>query len=316
MATDTSTDNPLAAIESAARLVSDRVGAATVSIGRNGRGSGVVVAPDRVLTNAHNLRDRTTSVGFADGRSVQGEVLGADVHGDLVILDVDTADTTPIDWAADLPDAGSVVFAVARGTRGTRIGFGLVSGVDRAFRGPRGRRITGGLEHNAPLARGSSGGPVVDRTGALVGINTHRLGEGYYLAQLADASLHDKVDTMNAGDDVARPTLGIAVAPPEVAARLRASVGLPEAAGVLVRSVEQDSPAARADIRSGDLVIGAGGRTVSAVDELFEILDAHDPRNDLDVRIVRGAEDVSATVSFSEPSDPTDPSDRSEPSED
>lgn len=86
--------------------------AAVVTIGSRGRGTGFVVAPDKVLTNAHNLRDRTTQVRFADGRTVQAAVTGSDLDGDLVVLDVDTADIAPLTWAAEAPTTGDVVVTV------------------------------------------------------------------------------------------------------------------------------------------------------------------------------------------------------------
>ena len=70
------------------------------------RDPGFVVAPGKVLTNAHNLRDDTTEVAFADGRTVQGAVAGSDVDGDLVVLDVDTGDVAPLEWAADAVATG------------------------------------------------------------------------------------------------------------------------------------------------------------------------------------------------------------------
>src|SRR6478735_3969197 len=132
--TSSSTSVPtdvLDALEQAARSVGEQTTASVVSIGRNGRGSGVVIADGRVLTNAHNLRDRTTLVTFADGRAVQGAVAGVDPHGDLAVLEVDTAGAPAIEWATAAPEVGSVVFAVARGRRGGRLSFGLVSGTGR-----------------------------------------------------------------------------------------------------------------------------------------------------------------------------------------
>ena len=158
-------------LSSAARTVADAVGPATVSIGRAGRGTGFVVAPGKVLTNAHNLRDHTTSVTFADGRTEQAAVAGVDPDGDLVVLDVDTADVAALAWGEAAP-AADVIFAVGRGGHRFRVSLGLVSGTERAFRGPRGRRINGSIEHTAALARGSSGGPVVDQQGRVVGVNT------------------------------------------------------------------------------------------------------------------------------------------------
>lgn len=290
--------DPLTALEDAAVAVLERVGPSTVAVGRNGRGSGVVVAPGRILTNAHNLRDRTTQVTFADGRREQAAVTGADPHGDLVVLEVDTGDLPPVEFSDRPVRAGSVVFALARGLRGERIGFGLVSGTGRAFPGPRGRRINGGVEHNAPLARGSSGGPLVDRDGRLVGINTHRLGAGHYLAQPADDALRRRTETMAAGHDVERPTLGVAVAPPEVARRLRAAVGLDERSGLLVRGVTPEGAAARAGVREGDLLVSADGRDLGVVDDLFDVLDAADPAGALALGVVRGAEELTIAVAL------------------
>ncbi|MBA2624750.1 MAG: trypsin-like peptidase domain-containing protein, partial [Acidimicrobiia bacterium] len=181
-------------LEQVVRSAAERTGPAVVAIGRDARGAGVVVAAGKVLTNAHNLRDRTTSVTFADGRHEQATVAGADPDGDLVVLDVDTGGVAPLDWSSEGTTPGAVVLAAARGHRGLRVTFGVVSGTEVAFRGPRGRRITGSVEHTAPLARGSSGGPLLDAEGRLVGLNTNRLGDGFYLALPADAELRRRVE--------------------------------------------------------------------------------------------------------------------------
>ena len=109
---------------------------------------------------------------------------------------------------------------------------------------------TGSVEHTAPLAPGSSGGALLDAPGRLLGINTNRLGEGFYLALPADDALRDRIDALGRGESTERPRLGIAVAPQHVARRLRRSVGLPERDGLLVRGVEDGSPAAAAGIQS------------------------------------------------------------------
>src|SRR5207249_3885987 len=120
---------------------------------------------------------------------------GVDLDGDLCVLEVDTGDVLAVEWSPEgaRPAVGEPIFALSnpRG-RGIRISFGIVAASDAAFRGPRGRRITDGFEHTAPLPRGSSGGPVVDSDGRLVGVNTHRLGEGIYLALPAAKSLRER----------------------------------------------------------------------------------------------------------------------------
>jgi S1-C subfamily serine protease len=285
-------------LQDATRAVAERVAAATVTIGRQGRGTGVVIGPGQVLTNAHNLRDRTTQVGFADGRSLQGELAGSDVDGDLAVLRVDTGDVTPLEWAPEAPTAGSVVFAASRGGHRFRVTWGLVSGADQAFRGPRGRRIAGSVEHTAPLARGSSGGPLLDTEGRLVGVNTHRVGAGFYLARPADEALRARVAELAAGHSVTRRTLGVALAPAHVAARLRRAVGLPERDGLLVRGVEDGSPAARAGLVQGDLIVGVGANPVTAVDELLDVLDGLADDATLELTVVRGTEERAVAVSF------------------
>ncbi len=147
-----------------------------------------------------------------------------------------------------------------------------MSSVARAFRGPGGRRISGSLEHTAPLAPGSSGGPLLDAAGALVGLNTNRVGEGFYLALPADETFRVRVEALARGESSERPRLGIAVAPAHVARRLRRSVGLPERDGARVRGVEPGSAAAAAGIREGDLIVAAAGRPVADVDDLHETL--------------------------------------------
>jgi serine protease Do len=283
-------------LQSTISSVADRVGPSVVGIGSRQRGSGVVVDDGKVLTNAHNIRGDEVTVTFADGRSTRGTLAGVDLDGDLAIINVDTGGTQALTWGdGSSATPGSVVFgASATPGGGTRVTFGTVSAVARAFRGPGGRRIAGSLEHTAPLASGSSGGPIVDADGALIGVNTNRLGEGFYLALPADAALRERVDQLGRGESVRRPRLGVAIAPSYVARRLRRSVGLPERDGLLVRGVEDDSPAARAGIQEGDLIVGAAGRDVTDADALFEALAS--AGDTFEVRILRGTEERTVQV--------------------
>jgi serine protease Do len=289
----------LESISSAVAAVAASTASSIVGIGRNGRGSGIVIADGLVLTNAHNLRGAEVTVRFADGRATRGTVKGVDPDGDLAVVAVDTAGASPMAWADAGGDGslgvGTAVFAAAAtGSGGIRVTFGLVSAVSRAFRGPGGRRISGSVEHTAPLAPGSSGSAIVDETGALLGINTNRIGEGFYLALPADATLRSRVDALGRGESVERPRLGVAIAPSHVARRLRRSVGLPERAGVLVRGVEDGSLADGAGIEAGDLIVRAGDRTISDGDDLHEALGVLSAP--FEIELVRGAEERVVTV--------------------
>ena len=164
-----------------------------------------------------------------------------------------------------------------------------------AARHGRGRRITGSIEHDAPLLPGSSGGPVVSREGRLLGLNTHRLGEGFYLAIPADETLRARVNALARGESKSRARLGIGVAPSHVARGLRRAVGLPDADGLLVRLVEDDSPAARAGIAIGDLITQAAGRPVGGTDDLFQALETA-ADGVIELVILRGADERTVEV--------------------
>ena len=284
-------------LQAAVTGVAERVGPAVVGIGRRQRGSGVVVADGRVVTNAHNLRGGETTVRFADGRTATGRVAGVDWDGDLAVVEVDTTGATPVDWseAAGSPAIGGAVFgAAATATGAPRVTVGFVSSVERAFRGPGGRRIAGSIEHTAPLASGSSGGPLLDATGRLLGINTNRVGEGFYLALPADTTLRERVDQLARGEAPSRPRLGIAVAPSAVALRMQRSVGLPAREGLLVRGVEDDSLAAKAGILEGDLIVEVAGKPVSDVDTLHELLGTLELP--FEVKLVRATDERTVSV--------------------
>jgi S1-C subfamily serine protease len=273
-------------------------GPAVVGIGRRQRGSGVVIGAGLVLTNAHNGRGEEVTIAFNDGRRATASVIGIDVDGDLAVLKVETADVSPLEWgdgAALRP--GTIVFgAAAAPSGGTRVTFGTVTAVARAFRGPGGRRIDGSVEHTAPLAPGSSGGPLLDSGGRLVALNTNRLGEGFYLARPADPALRERVAALGRGESAGRPRLGVAVAPAHVARRLRRSVGLPERDGLLVRAVEPGSPAEDAGIQQGDLIVEIAGRPVADADTLVEAIAAGGAER-YPVKVVRGVEELTLTAS-------------------
>ena len=283
-------------IGAAVGTLAGTAGSSIVGIGRHTRGSGVVIGDGQVLTNAHNLRGSEVTVTFGDGRTTRGQVAGVDGDGDLAVITVDTAGATPVTWGSDDGLAvGTPVFgAAATVGGGVRVTFGLVSSVARAFHGPGGRRIAGSVEHTAPLAPGSSGGALLDSEGRLVGLNTNRIGEGFYLALPADAALRARVDALGRGESAERIRLGIAIAPSHVARRLRRSVGLPDREGILVRGIEDDSLAAAAGIEPGDLIVSAGGKPVADADDLFDALGSVE--TPFEVGLVRGADEHTLTV--------------------
>ena len=287
-------------IQAGIRQLAEGAGPSVVGIGQRwGVGSGVVLGEGRVLTNAHNVRGDQVTVTFADGRTAEGSVAGHDIDADLAVIDVNTGGAPAVPWAdGTAPGVGTPVFALSNpGGRGLRVTFGFVSGIERTFRGPRGRRITGSLEHTAPLLPGSSGGPVLDAGGQLLGINTNRLGEGFYLAIPADEALRGRADALGRGESAVSPRLGVTIAPGYVARRLRRAVGLPDTEGLLIREVAEDSPAARAGLAQGDLIVAAAGQPVHAADDLFDALQAA-RGGTIELKLVRGTDERTLQVAF------------------
>lgn len=281
--------------------VAARAVPAVVRIGRDGgRGAGVVLRPGLVLTCAHNLRGPAVTVTFADGRVAAGEAKGVDAEGDLAVVAVDTGEIVPIAWpplGEGGPVLGQAVFAVSLlPAGGARVTAGHVSATSAAFRGPRGRLITDGVEHTAVVGRGSSGGPVVDREGNMVGINTHRPGEGLYLALPGSEDRRASVEALARGESPVRRRLGVALAPSHVARRLRAAVGLEPRDGVLVREVGEDTPAAGAGLQRGDLIVAVAGVPVDSVDGFIAAVEG--AGQTVALVVVRGVDEISVEVRF------------------
>jgi len=195
---------------------------------------------------------------------------------------------------------GAPVLALAlpAGGGGVRVTFGTISSVGRSFRGPRGRLITDGVEHTAPIGRGSSGGPLVDLDGRLLAINTHRPGDGLYLALPVTEARRARIDALTRGESPSRRRLGVALAPPHVARRLRAAVGLPARDGVLIRDVAEGGPGAAASLVRGDLIVAAAGAPVGSIDDLLAAVDGVGDAGTLLLRVVRGTDEVDITVRF------------------
>jgi serine protease Do len=294
-------------LEGTIQTAVERFGPAVIGLGQGwGRGSGFVIDSNRILTNAHNLRGDEVTVTFQDGRRETGRVLASDADVDLAVIEADTGEIEPLQWSEEdvesLPIGRAVLALANPGGRGLRVTPGFVSSTARGFRGPptRRRHRSGfAIEHTAPLPRGSSGGPLLDRAGRLLGVNAIRTDGGLILAVPADNSIRERVEKLSRGEAPQRVQLGVAIAPPRVARRLRRAVGLPERDGVLIRGVERGSAADKAGLERGDLIVVAGGRDVDRMDALYEALDGAGTEGRLELKILRGTEERTVTVALS-----------------
>jgi serine protease Do len=272
--------------------IAERIGPAVVGLTTGGRGgSGVVVAPGVVATLARNVRGDTVQVVTADGSAHDARVAGVDPSVDLAVLRLDDGATAVADWSPDAesPPLGRKVYALADpGGHGLRVTGGTVASAPRGVRGPAGRLIPGAIEHTAPLPRGSGGGPLVDRSGAVVGLNALRRDGGLLLAWPATA-LRERAVTLAAGSSTAPRRLGVALLGPRATRRMRSAVGLEDAGGLLVTAVEDDSAASEAGLARGDLLVSAAGSEVRGLDDLYAAVDAAGD-GPLALEVIRGRE--------------------------
>ena len=285
--------------QSTLQQIAASAGPSVVGLAEGARGgSGVVVEPGRVLTLARNLRGGQLSVALSGGRLKTATVAGTDADRGIAVLELDTGETPAVTWAdgAEAPAIGAPVFALADPAgRGLRVTAGAVASAPQALRGPRGRLLEGLIEHTAPLPRGSGGGPLLDGQGRLLGLNAVRLAHGLILA-LPTAEVRERVADIAAGKPATQRRLGVAIVAPRIARRLRGAVGLPEREGVLVRAVQQQSPAARAGVERGDLIVAMAGREVDSLDALFAALDAAPLQQPVPLRILRGEQERQVDV--------------------
>jgi len=270
----------------------------------SGAGSGFAVTPDGyVLTNSHvvaagrDLRVRTSS-----GDVLPAQVVGDDPATDLALVKVDAgaAPHVPVDGAIR-PRPGQLVVAI-----GNPLGFdstvstGVVSALGRTLRGRDGRLIDGVVQHTAPLNPGNSGGPLLDSRGRVVGVNTAIIArsQGIGFAVGVDTAAW-VLGQLLAQGRVRRAWLGLGAMRRPLDRRLARHHSLGTGA-VEVQSVEGGSPADRAGLRDGDLLVAFAGKPIDSVDDLHRILRDWAPGAAAELTIVRRGQMLEVAITPSE----------------
>lgn len=257
-------------------------------------GSGVLISPDGfALTNSHVVGGSAgVEVELGDGRVLLADLVGDDPATDLALLRLASAGALP---CAELGDSnslrvGDVAIALGSPFGLTRsVSLGIVSALGRTLPSQAaGRRIEGVIQTDAPLNPGNSGGPLLDDTGRVVGINTAIVlgGQGLCFAVPANTAAF-VVGEILAHGRVRRAWLGIQAEEVLLPAGLARSAGLETQRGIGVREVDPGSPAARAGLRKGDVLVALGGRRTQSVADLHRELGAGAIDAALEVRVVR-----------------------------
>jgi S1-C subfamily serine protease len=244
---------------------------------RRGGGSGFVFTPDGlILTNSHVVHDaKRIEVTLTDGRRMPATAIGDDPASDLAVVRVDEPGLT----AAALGDSqqlrvGQVVVAI-----GAPYGFqstvtaGVVSALGRSLRSYSGRLIDDVIQTDAALNPGNSGGPLVDSAGRVVGVNTATIlpAQGICFAIGINTAKFVASRLLRDGR-IRRSYIGVSAQTVPVHRRVVRFYDLTKESGALVLSVEEKSPAKRAGVREGDVIVALEGRPVAGVDDLHRVL--------------------------------------------
>jgi S1-C subfamily serine protease len=285
--------------------VVERAGPAVVSLdvggarGKTGSGSGFVVTPDGyVLTNSHVVANaKRIAVRAPSGEVSAASLVGADPATDLAVVKIDRAEHyLPVD-ARVAPRVGQLAVAI-----GNPLGFestvstGVVSALGRSLRGDGGRLIDGVIQHTAPLNPGNSGGPLLDSAGRVLGVNTAIIARSQGLGFAVGVETAAWVlGQLLAHGRVHRSWLGIAAISRPLDRRLAYHHGL-GAAAVEIRSIDRDSPASRAGLRDGDLVVRFADHAITRVDDLHRLLRTHPAGTPAHLVVVRRGAKIDATV--------------------
>jgi S1-C subfamily serine protease len=270
-----------------------------------GTGTGLIFTPDGfVMTNAHVLhRAAAISVVLSDRREFKGEVVGEDVYTDLAVLRIDGQGLP----AATLGDSQSIRIGQLVIALGNPYGFdgtvttGVVSALGRSLRAGAGRLIDNVIQTDAALNPGNSGGPLVNSRGEVIGINTAAIP----WAQGICFSIPINTAKLIAGKliqdgKVTRAYLGISAQVLEVARNALKAHQLSGRRGVMINHVEDNSPAARASLMTGDVIVVFDGHRIESIDDLHRQLSGETVGKKVEMAILRMEKKLSVQVTPTE----------------
>jgi S1-C subfamily serine protease len=288
-------------VSAASAELSSRVAPSIVQVHgrRRGPASGIVIDKARVLTTSHSVEwDEGVKVRLEENRTLDATVVGHDRGADLVVLNVPGLESPSLSFDTAAAGVGALTLLVGRSWRGNQhVRLTMVSGIGGPVHTRDGSRLDRVLALSTPPYPGFSGSAVLTPGGGLAGVATAGIVRGAGLAVPADAAAAI-VRTIEEHGGVRRGFLGVTSHPANIPARQKGSVASDR--GLVVLGIADDSPADRAGLLVGDIIVKADGTTLETPEDLLALLGPERVGRPLELLLIRGAGAQAVTLTVGE----------------
>jgi S1-C subfamily serine protease len=260
--------------------------------------TGIVYRADGLIVTANHIveRDEDLMVGLGDGSSHRATLVGRDPSSDLALLRVEANNLPAATWSdpASLR-VGHIVLALGRPGRTVQATLGVISALGGSWRTAAGADIEQYLQTDVAMYPGFSGGPLLAADGSFAGLNSSALVHGISVA-LPAPTIHRVVETLVTHGRVPRGYLGIGIQPVRLAGNLQERAG--QETGLMVMSVENGSPAEKAGLLQGDILVTLNGTALRQVDDLQSLLSSTPIGTSVPTRVARSGDIHDLTVTI------------------
>lgn len=262
--------------------------------------SGVYWQQGVVVTADHTVkRDEEITVTLSDNRNVSATLVGRDSSTDLAVLKLSEALPTAEICDASSLKVGHIVLALGHSGDGISASYGVISALGGAWRTWSGGQLDQFVRPDLRLYPGFSGGPLVDTSGRVIGINTTGLARRMDVV-IPSATINRVVDQLLATGRIARGYLGVGMQPVRLPDSLKNKLNLPALGGVIVVNVESDGPAEKAGVLIGDVLIALDGTSVSDTGDVLAMLVSERVGKTINAQIIRGGTSIEVAIAVGE----------------